>query len=175
MKKRIFIAILLSKKIKEDILNWEEKIKNLPIRIIPQENLHLTIIPPWYEDNPEKTAKKIDAISGKFGEIEIKFKKIKLGPNKINPRLIWVEGESPEPLIKLKTELEQILGILPDKKNLKAHITIARFKPFQFKYFSDKKIEENIEWSEKAKELAILESKLLKDGAKYTIIKKIKI
>jgi|YelNatPaOPRAMG01_1025707.scaffolds.fasta_scaffold40672_2 2'-5' RNA ligase len=171
--KRIFIALPLSLKTKEKIIRWQKRNSHFPVRYIPAENLHITIIPPWYESNIQLVEEKLKTLENQFGPIFIHLEKITLGPNFKNPRLIWIEGNTPFELLNLKASLEKTLNLEPEKRFFKTHITIARFSSYQSFNFPFKKLNEKINWEEKINNFVLMESKLLKTGAQYKILKDI--
>jgi 2'-5' RNA ligase len=174
IKKRIFIGIPVSLETKKKISIWQEKNKKLPVRFIQNKNLHITLLPPWYTEDVKKIEEKLFYFE-KIGNFYIKFYKISLGPSFYNPRLIWVEGKTPEKIILLKKNLEKLLNFKAEERKFKTHITIARFSKKDLNFYNIKKIEENINWLENVKSFAIFESLLSKNGAEYKIIKEFKL
>jgi 2'-5' RNA ligase len=128
---RVFIGIKIGEELQKKILEWEKYYKNLPVRWLAPENLHITLIPPWEENIIEKAKGKLESI--KKGKFEIVFDKISFGPDSRYPRLIWAEG------------------------NL-FHLTLARFDPKKFKDFPIKKLNEKVDWQEKVSEVCLFQS-----------------
>lgn len=168
MRKRLFIGCLVSKKLQNEIYSWRKK-QNLPVRWIAEKNLHLTIIPPFYDDE-KKIIDLIKNFSLTSKHFFLKFNKIVSGPTRKTPRLIWLEGDKNSFLEILKKELEDNLPIKPEKRELLPHITIARF-PKNVKL----RISENFQFMEHIESLSLLESKLSRKGAEYEEIIKIKL
>lgn len=168
--KRIFIALPISEELKKWVSDWQNRHSDLPVRWIKEKNLHITIVPPWYTDNLNLVARQLEKIKNKFGQIELHFDKICIGPTSKNPRMIWLEGETPEILPKLKTHLEAVLGLKPEKRDFLLHLTIARFNPRDFHKFPLDPINEKISWDEKISSLVLMGSRLLPQGAEYEII-----
>lgn len=168
--KRIFIAIKISPEIQKRAEAWKAEFSTLPVRWIFQENLHITLIPPWEEENIEEVISKIEKIQGKTS-FAIKFQKITYGPNLFNPRLIWAEGESVESLIQLQKKIVKLLGLKQPDRKFKPHLTLARFRPEDYSFFPIKKLNERISWIEKVDFICLLESKLKPEGAEYTVLK----
>lgn len=169
--KRIFIAIGASEELQRKIKTWREKSSLKGPRWLEGKNLHITLIPPWYED--EAGLERIKKLLLDFEmpkSFEAHFQKITYGPDLKRPRLIWLEGEAPRELVELKNNLEKILDKRPEKRPLKLHLTIARFRPENFSSFSIKKLDEKINWREKISSVVLMESKLSSAGADYEII-----
>ncbi|MCL4437609.1 2'-5' RNA ligase family protein [Patescibacteria group bacterium] len=141
--KRIFIAVPISKYLQEEIFNWEKKYEKLPVRWLSGKNIHITIIPPWYEDNLEVIIEKLESVKGEPFNVE--FSKVSYGFDPKQPRLIWAEGKAPEKIIRLKAELEKIFPEYKSEyKDWLMHITIARFDPAAFSSFPVKSLDEKV-------------------------------
>ena len=60
--KRIFIGLPIAKTLAEEISKWQEGQQKLPVRWLAPKNLHLTLIPPWYETDVERVAAQLVAV-----------------------------------------------------------------------------------------------------------------
>lgn len=177
-KKRLFIAIPISANLQKEILRFQKQFPRLNVRWLYGKNLHITLIPPWYEENVENlktTLKKIKESKNKIGSIKLLFEKVAFGPDPRAPRLIWAEGETPQSLIVLKHELDQILlkeKIIQKIENrpFRLHMTLARFRPENFHKFPIKKLNEKISWEEDVTSIVLMESHLSPRGADYEIL-----
>lgn len=177
MKKRIFIGIFISQELRTKILQLENNYRDLPVRWVKEENLHLTLIPPMQLDDNEvvKAVEKLQTFKNKVGPVEIRFNRISLGPNPRRPRLIWLGGEPNQKLIELKNKLTQILGLRAESRSFRPHLTITRFKPKDYANFPIKDLCEEIDWKETAESFSIIQSECLESGARYTVLEKIRL
>lgn len=170
--KRIFIALPISNQFTDLILNFQNKFKKLPFRWIKKENLHITLIPPWYEKNIDLVKKQIKTLENQIDSFKIQFNLIEYGPNKFRPRLVWIIGKNNEQILNLRLNLIKILNKNElDYLDFKVHLTIARFN-----YNNKMKlpnISKNIFWQEDFLEFVLMESNLLKTGAEYKILEKV--
>lgn len=176
--KRIFIAIPISEKLQSEILDWEKSkpdLQKLTVRWLADKNLHITLVPPWQEADIESVANKLQDAVKNFKPFEIKFVKVKFGPNENNPRLIWVEGMLCGELADFKEKIESVFGVKKENRPYLPHFTLARFKPEDFAGFAVKNLDEKIFWKEKVDSAAIMESKLSPSGAEYEILRKINL
>lgn len=171
-KKRIFVALPISKSLQKNILSFEKKYKNLPLRWIAPKNLHITLIPPWYGSNNNAVSRKLKAINVKNRASNILFERVEFGPNSKRPRLIWAVGEAPKEALDLKKNLEKALKQKSEYRQWKLHFTIARFREKDFYKFSVKNLDEHVEWKEKVNSFVLMESRLSPKGADYKILKK---
>ena len=175
MNKRIFIGIEASKKIKNKVSKIKNNYRDISfLRWINARNLHVTLLPPWYEDNLEEIRKMLERIKSEFKPFTLKFSEVKFGPTSKNPRLIWAEGDAPEELNKLEKLLEKSFKKLPEKREFKLHLTLARFKYDSFAESKKPNVYEKILWIQKVNSITLFESVLRPSGAEYIVISRIK-
>ncbi|MBI5732093.1 MAG: RNA 2',3'-cyclic phosphodiesterase [Candidatus Magasanikbacteria bacterium] len=176
MSRRIFVALKISQRLGEKISDWEKGFPALPVRWLAPRNLHITLIPPWYEDDWEGVSRKLKKLEGLFKEeMRLRFEEVAFGPDFRNPRLIWAKGETPETLLKLKKALEDVLNRKAEKRPFRLHLTLARFRPEEFEFFPRRRLAEKICWQEKVVSFTLMESHLSPRGAEYEALAGIKI
>ena len=185
--KRLFVAINLSDEIKNTLVEKQEELKlnfdTDPVKWVSKKNLHVTLS--FLGSLKEN---KIDLITEKLKEIKIKpftvdFFDLKYIPNRREAKLIWVEGKSDE-LNNLQERVEEKLSNLeeinytPEEREFIPHITLGRMKSFQFKKIPLEEVplleDEFVDLSAQVQSIELMESKLKKGGAEYTIIKSFK-
>lgn len=180
MNKRIFIAFPLEEGIKKKIVTWVETFKathNIPVRWLKPENLHITLVPPFYVHDEELKMVKLLIAQTVHGVLpfEIEFQKVTYGPDPKRPRLIWASAETPPDMQRLKNILEQTLvaaklDIIPEQRPLKVHLTLARFREESFSTFKIQELNEEVRWYGILSKIAIMESVFKLGGAEYYII-----
>lgn len=159
---RVFIGIKANDEIYEQVRKLQEKYRDLPLRFIESRNLHLTLAPPWYENNLKKLLKNLNRFS--FPEtFEIGFNEVSIGPP-FRPRLIWLTGPKHQDLTKMQSEIAKFLQI-PKQRYSNPHITIARFKEQDASVIPQ--ISDSIELKFKVAEITLFQSKLSPQGANY--------
>ncbi len=173
-ERRVFVGIRVSAQTIKKIQRWKENYRDGHVRWIPNDNLHITILPPWKCEDIDKIVEKINKIKDQIIPFNLCFEKILFGPTERAPRLIWIEGQVPKELLDLKNVIEKALKVKKDNRKPRNHITIARFRPEEFNKIKIKKLEENINWEEKVQSIELMESILLPKGAVYQTLKKIK-
>jgi len=179
MKKRIFIAINLPDSIKQELLSYQKKLKNLNVRWTKSDNFHITLTFIGYvsEEEIEKILKITQETASKFSPFLIELSRICLGPTPERARMIWVEGKANGDLInlekKLKKELVKEKINFDGKYPLKVHITLARARGNELKGINiDRKLDGlNLE----VKNIDVMESRLNRDGAKYKILERFEL
>lgn len=177
LKKRIFIAINLPENIKKIIAQCQKEWQGMPFRLVPVQNLHLTLEFLGYisEQELEKIKKIISEIVIEFKIFNIEFEKICLGPQETRPRLVWLKGKPNKNLSALKDKLDNVLvnASLYKKENrpILPHITLARIKEWEWRrLFKKPEIDIPINLSIEVKCLEIMESILKPSGTEYKII-----
>ncbi len=175
---RVFLAIPIPDAVKQEIGQAIQKeiAAFKQARWIPQENWHVTILPPqhWTEDDIRY---RMDVLQDRITQklFSITLSKIELGPSKRNPRMVWVVGE---PSVEYDSCVKQVISILreseveperikQDRENI-VHITLARFPAV----FSSR-----MEWTDKIINVQFLVDHmelwhvdLKRTGAEYTQI-----
>jgi len=176
MKRRIFIALGISSELVSSILSWEEnfayKSKGTysKIRWLKPENLHITLVPPWYEDDDGIEKVKALLTSVERQQFALNFHRVTYGPNPKRLRLVWLEGEAPRGLVDLMGNLHRILGKEMEKRHFLLHLTIGRFREDELSSFPVKEINDEFVFKEEADSLLLMESHLKRSGAEYSIL-----
>ena len=176
------MALNISQELRDKIINWQAEFKRRApetaekIRWLTGESLHITILPPWYEDDEgiEKAKKALNFVSG-GDKFDCFFESVSYGPDPRWPRLVWLSGETPLQLVDLKNRITQTLKIKNESRPFLLHLTTGRFRSEDFSSFSIKNLNESFEFKETIKEFALIKSHLEKGGARYEIIEKFKI
>lgn len=169
--KRVFIGIMASRKIKEQVLEWEQDKLNWPVRWVKPDYLHLTLIPPFYKKEIKELVDQLGPVTDFIEPFKVKYKLISYGPKPRNYRLIWARGEPSQELVELKQKIEKQFGVKESSGKLLPHLTLARFKQKDFCRLKDKDLHIQINWKEEIKSFELIEAILLPQGAKYTILK----
>lgn len=179
MKHRIFIALGISDGLVSAISNWESSFASeskdtySKIRWLKRENLHLTLVPPWYEDDGGIGRVKGLLSSVRKERFVLDFRRVTYGPNPKRPRLVWLEGETSRGLVNLRDSLCEILGKEIEKRPFLLHLTIGRFRENEFSSFAVKEINDKFIFKEEATSLLLMESHLERSGAEYSVLHKI--
>lgn len=179
-KRRVFIAINLSEKVRKKLVEFQEKWSQLPIRWVKERNLHLTLAFLGYLSDEEivEICQTVKEIGSKHSPFMINLIKTNYWPkDKEIPRLIWIEGEKSEELDFLKEDLEGILkdsiGFSSENRGFLPHITLGRIKKWDWQKIEPEErpdISEDIPLSFEVKSIEVMESQLKKTGAEYMIL-----
>lgn len=173
MKHRIFIAISIPEEIKHKLVEVEKNFKNLSLRFVKPENLHLTLVfNEWSDEfSIEKMKKIMEELTKRHQSFILRIEKITLGPDFKRPRMVWAVGEKSLELENLWKDLREKLkeNNIPfdDKYPLKVHLTLARARGREL---FGRKIDKIINIAFPVKEIALIESHLKPEGAEYNIL-----
>ncbi len=180
---RIFIAINLPESIKKELVSYQEKWPELPIRWTRKENLHITLVFIGSVNDEEipEICKAVKEAAGRQDSFSINFKKICYGPpGKTPPRMVWIEGEKSKELADLRDDLENSLLKSSGQKyqEIKSqpfspHITLGRIKEWEFKKIEPEErpeVDEEISSSFEVLSIEVMESELRRTGPEYTVL-----
>jgi len=135
VKKRLFLAIELSRETKEELAQFLEDLKRhyFPVRWVAPENIHLTLaFIGWQEKEianiKNQIAKRLDDIS----PFTLRISGIGCFPNNRRPRVIWLgltgDLESLKELqVNIKEGLAKI-GVKTEEREFTPHLTLGRVK-----------------------------------------------
>ncbi|MCK9578275.1 RNA 2',3'-cyclic phosphodiesterase [bacterium] len=188
MKKRIFIAINLGEKIKNNLLTIQKEIDQKfiysfdfsPIKWTKKENLHCTVLFVGEIDDMEllDIFKITNNAIQKTENFDLQITDIKFGPDAKNPKMIWGNLEKTKELMNLQTSIENSIlnngyNAEVDKK-FTPHITLGRITQWQFKKINPEEvpeIEKYLGYGFSVKSVEIMESVLKKSGPEYYVLK----
>lgn len=177
VKQRIFIAVNLPKNIKEELVNFQAKWSELPVRWAKPDNLHLTLVFLGYVSNDElpELLGIVEETAKRHKPFSINLTKICYGPPKKPPRMIWIEGEKSEELAKLQKDLEKNLGAA-ETRPYTPHLTLGRIRQMEFRQMEPEErpeINEEISFNFEVNSIEVMGSELRRGGAEYTILESI--
>jgi 2'-5' RNA ligase len=180
MNRRIFIAINLPQKIKEELKKYQNF--DLPIKWVKKENFHITLVFLGYikDENLPKVIEVTQKVASKYHPFQINIVKVSFAPPKtFPPKMIWAICEKSEELLNLKEDLfsgfsESKIPFLKEEKKFFPHITLGRISKWEFKRLDPEQIpeiDEDIFLSFNVNSVDVMESHLKRGGAEYTILK----
>ena len=128
---RLFIAAPLPEELKHYLAAQAGRYKDEAIRIVPADNLHLTLF--FIGNVPEAQLERIkqvtEHIAGQFSTFDLQLVAIEPGPKPRSPRLIWARFEGSKAFEQLSQSLTQALATEPtESRKPIPHITLARFR-----------------------------------------------
>jgi len=176
---RVFIAIGITEKLQAEILEWEKDWQVLPVRWQSGKNLHITLIPPWHESDPDTVMRLLKNSSGRLAPFEIEFTSVRFGPSPEHPRLIWTEGKPNQEILALKQMVEKATGHKSEYSKVgeewRMHITLAKFNEQDFPTFTIKKLDQAVSWKQEVNHVHLMESHEDASGTDYTLLEEVSI
>src|SRR5437870_3010288 len=109
MLKRIFVAIGVPESLKKSISSWQIEHHNLAVRWVQPKNLHITLLPPWEETDPENIINILETFEASCKAFELELTSIAFGPTANAPSLIWASGKTPQALLQLRENVKTSL------------------------------------------------------------------
>lgn len=179
-KKRIFIAINLPEDIRNKLVDYQNKWRDLPARWLSPDNIHITLEFLGYLTDQELTevCRITKEVVGGHNSFSVNLNKIMYGPpNKIPPRMVWVGGDKSKEISDLRKDLEKSLletiRFVPENRPFAPHITLARINEWQWKAIEPEErpeINEEIDLNFEVKSIEVMESILKRGGAEYKVL-----
>jgi 2'-5' RNA ligase len=177
-KRRTFVAVEIPSDIREAIGRVQERLKGSGLRLVDAGNLHLTVkfIGDWDEGALADLCAAVGRAAATVAPFEYTLGGIGAFPNLSRPHVVFLGGsDRPEGSFRrlheaVETELEA-LGIRPEGRGFKPHLTLARVKADRapadlgdtLRRFADFEA-----GTADASELAVVLSDLTRDGPVYT-------
>ncbi len=185
--KRIFTAIDISdgarRQVSDYLADLRAEFPNVRVGWDKPEKLHLTLKFLGDIDEPKlhNLTDAVNEAAKQISDFKLKISKTGAFPSKKNARVLWlgVEDEK-ESLQKLNQILEaecESKGFAREKRNFKAHLTIARLRePQNLKELIERHLQKDFESREfSVSEVVIYQSLLQKTGSVYSINSKHKL
>jgi RNA 2',3'-cyclic 3'-phosphodiesterase len=134
---RVFVGIPIQTDGALNFLREHPLYADLPVHWIREEDLHMTLIPPWQTSNVEREKERLRSLLNTTA-IPFFFHTVESTP-RFPPRVLWVRGDPIEELVVLKQKVEQAFNKKPEQREFRRsqtrperltfrpHVTVARF------------------------------------------------
>jgi 2'-5' RNA ligase len=93
------------------------------------EDLHITLVAPWQENNEVSIIQKLTPIVARHQALTLELSKLKVVPNLMKPRMLWLLVKKDLKLDSLQHDLMQTLGF-ENKKSFLPHVTLSKSQDF---------------------------------------------
>jgi 2'-5' RNA ligase len=122
---RIFVGLKMTPEIAGSLAAIAERIESVPLRRVPENDIHLTLVPPWNETSiPDAVQKLRRAVAG-FECFPLFFERLCYGPERRRPRLVWAECAASPEIEALQDALLEAFGQV-NERPFRPHATVAR-------------------------------------------------
>lgn len=161
-----------------------ERFPELPARWVKKENLHLTLafLGNTSEKELEGIIRAAKEVAGRHKPFSFTLSGVAPGPTAQEPRMVWAAGETPKELSSLEEDLEatfaksSVLSFVPEKRPFTLHITLARISLWQLKRMEPDEYPEiagGLSLKIPVSSLEVMESKLKRGGAEYSVVESV--
>jgi 2'-5' RNA ligase len=177
---RCFIAINLDDSLRNEIDESTTGLKTgtWDVKWVPSENLHVTLkfLGETPEDRLKEIHEKLQEISSRHEPCHLHLHSVGLFPDKKRPRVVWIDMEDSEGLIKLQEDVEESfvsIGFKNDIRHFSPHLTIGRVRSLKGK---DSLLREMEKLRDKdfgnigVNKISLMKSELRPTGARYTMV-----
>lgn len=174
MKRKIFISINLPDRDKKRLIRATEKWQGLPVKWVKESNLHITLafLGHVADENMAEICEKVSEAVKNVEMFDLEFETVELGPDTVNPKMIWLSGQADENLRILHEKIEKALGIfVSSKKSFRPHITLGRIRERKWEALEPKpEIFEKYNLIASVESVDIMASDFGDGGREYTTI-----
>ena len=123
---RVFVAAACPDELLGPVAAAQRALAGIPgVAFLTPDELHLTIIPPWEERQPEAVLRDFPAIAS--GPVDVRFTAHGYGTDAATPRLAWTLGDRSAGLDRLWLQAWRALWSQDPSRPPFPHVTFARF------------------------------------------------
>lgn len=174
MKSKIFISVSIPEKFKKRLFRSVEKWRELPVKWVKQENLHITLKYLGFVDNdaiPE-ICQKVALAAQKSQIFDLAMDKIEFFPSPDEPKMIALTGPENENLRDLVNQIEESLDLsYAPKKTFRPHATLGRIRKMKWGALAEApEINEKFSMNLSVESADIMASNFDSDGNVYSVI-----
>lgn len=174
MQHKIFVGIQLPEGIKKRLAQTMEKWQDLPVKWIPVDNLHATLLFLGYVNDEDvvSVCDTIREIAQESQSFDLLFQNIALAPDEQTPRMFWLKGEESEDMKVLVEKLEHALKKTDiEKKSFRPHVTLGRIRKEKWEVLPEKPIiDQKFSTSVPASSVEIFESIMVNGKSKFIVL-----
>ena len=102
-------------------------LERFSVRLVPTNDIHLTLVPPWNEASIPTAVEKLRAVTDRFGAFTLIFRRLAYGLQPRRPRLLWAECAATDDITLLRAALLRRFD-QSDDRPFRPHVTLARIR-----------------------------------------------
>jgi len=183
---RTFIALPLTSEVHQALRDIQNELRETvgKARWTRPEGIHITLkfLGDTGKDLVGAIGEALDGIARRHQSFELTLNGTGAFPSLSNPRVLWVGIGNSESLLMLQKEVEEAIepfGYSSEKRQFKAHLTLARLKGDRWPETDRTRLIEASEFTDGLKipvrELILFQSELKPAGAVYTALHRSKL
>ena len=124
---RVFVGLKIEPEIASKLARFAAVLEQSFVRPVAQDDIHLTLVPPWNENFILGAIDKLRRVADAFYPFWLLFQHVGYGPRPTRPRLLWADCAATDDISALRTALLRIFG-QGDECPFQPHVTIARIR-----------------------------------------------
>jgi RNA 2',3'-cyclic 3'-phosphodiesterase len=124
---RIFVGLKMAPEIAGSLAGLAKKIESVPLRLVPEGDIHLTLVPPWNETSIPAAVEKLGRALAGFDRFHLSFESLRYGPEHRRPRMLWAECAASPEIEILQGALIEAFGQV-NERPFRPHVTLARIE-----------------------------------------------
>lgn len=124
---RVFVGLKIAPAIAMELAQIAGELAQLPVRLVPPTDIHLTLVPPWNEACIPDAIAKLRLAVAKCSAFLLTIQRIGYGPEPKRPRLLWADCEVNDALLALHAALAEVFGNR-DERPFRPHLTLVRIR-----------------------------------------------
>lgn len=122
---RLFIGIKVVADIAQELATIARSLSDCAVRLVPAADIHLTLVPPWSEQDIETAAEALRDALATIDSFDLLFEHVTYGPSPEWPKFLWAECAATNELLLLQKRLLCAFGQI-DERPFRPHVTLAR-------------------------------------------------
>jgi 2'-5' RNA ligase len=150
---RVFIGVKVSPLLQAEVIAWQDEHRSLDVNWIPPEDLHMTLVPPWEEDDIDDVLDRMERAAKTLRPFELTFQRVSSGPTAFSPWLLWATAEKTRACAELYERFRAAFAV-EDHRPFTPHVTVARFE----RGAVSTELSEAINWKETATNVTLFTS-----------------
>ena len=161
---RLFIGLPITALGVAEGLREHPLLQDLIVRWVRDEDLHITLIPPWNTGRIESAQEKL-SLMRKIPAFPLFFHTIETVPRG-EPKILWARSDPAIEILTIKQDLEAIYHQYPDHRPFLPHVILAHFIHGRQSNITNP-IAEPFAWSVIVDQVCLYESHQTPQGAWY--------
>jgi 2'-5' RNA ligase len=104
-----------------------EQIESVPLWRVAENDIHLTLVPPWNEASIPGAVERLSKALVGFECFPLSFERLCYGPERRHPRLVWAKCAASPEIETLQGALLEAFGQV-NERPFRPHLTLARIE-----------------------------------------------
>jgi len=124
---RLFVGLKIDADIARELIRCLREVKDPAVRVVPVDDVHLTLVPPWTEPSIPDAIARLAPVAGACPAFTLTIHHVGYGPEPRWPRLVWADCAVTDDLGALRSAVAAAYQHT-DARPFRPHITLARLR-----------------------------------------------